>query len=165
MKTAGRYTCARGAQRLKLCQIASNYEPVDVCARGKFFRFIRLSFSVGRAPTEIFSTFHPLSPRKPPNTTSSLYPCSSLAPPFPPLTYFPWKCKFRVTDIVSQTGDISHRRRGREVDVRVRKDRSYTVNISWTNFSISSLMSSGNLDDDKVDSAYAIKKIVNPLKD
>lgn len=108
---------------------------------------------------QTFSTSHPLSPRKPPNTTSGFYPCPSLAPSFPSLTYFPWKCKFRVTDIVSQTGDISHRRRGREVDVRVRKDRSYTVNISRTNFSISFPMSSGNLNDDKVDPVHAIRKI------
>lgn len=101
--------------------------------------------------------FRPLSFRKPPNITSIL---ASRSLPHS----FPWKCKFRVTDIVSQTGDISHRRRGREVDVRVRKDRGYTVNISRTNFSISSPMSSSNLDDDKVDPVHAIRKIHPPRK-
>lgn len=78
MKTAGSYTRARGGRgggvrRLKSCQIASNYEPVDAYARGKSFRFIRLPpLSWGKAPTEIFYLPSPLSPRKPPNTTSIL---------------------------------------------------------------------------------------------
>lgn len=81
MKTAERYTCVLGAQRLKSCQIASNYEPVDAYARGKSFRFIRLPpLSREKAPTEIFSISHPLSLRKPPNTISNFYPCPSLAP-------------------------------------------------------------------------------------
>lgn len=118
------YVTRAAQSRLKSCQIASNYEPVDAHARGKSFR---LSPLWGKSANRNFlPSSRPLSPRKPPNTTLNHH--RSL-PSFPPLTYFPWKCKFRVTDIVSQTGDISHRRRGREVDVRVRKDRSYTVNI------------------------------------
>lgn len=61
MKTVGRYTRARRAHRLKSCQIASNYEPVDAYSRGKIFPvYTRLhppapDFSyVGKAPAEIF---------------------------------------------------------------------------------------------------------------
>lgn len=136
MKTAGCCTCTGGAERLKSCQIASNYEPVDAYARGKSFQYVRGTSPVGKSANRNFPIpYHPVNHLILP-WASVLAPRS--LPHSPPSTYFPWKCKFRVTDIVSQTGDISHRRRGREVDVRVRKDRSYTVNISRANFSISS---------------------------
>jgi len=56
MKTAGRYMCAHGVQRLKSCQIASNYEPVDAYANENLsglFGYLPLSWK--KAPTEIFS--------------------------------------------------------------------------------------------------------------
>lgn len=56
-------TCGPSVQRLKSCQIASNYEPVDAYARGKSFRFIRLP-PLSEKRQQKFSTpisYHPVN--------------------------------------------------------------------------------------------------------
>lgn len=127
---------------------------------GKSFRFIRVY---------LLLLLPLLLHRKSANRNFLLFVSLSPSTTILPRSYFchshslPWRI-FRgnansgsLTSTL-ESSDISHRRRGREVDVRVRKDRSYTENISRTNFSISFPVSSGNLNNDKRDLTLVIKK-------
>lgn len=137
MKTIGRYTRAHTVWNRARSHLITNLSML--IPAGKSFQFIRvcrLLPSRRKSANRNFLLFLSLSlPRKPPSTTSIL-----LLPLSPSLSLsLPW-CIFRgnansgsLTSTL-EPSDISHRRCGREVDVRVRKDRSYTENISRTNF-------------------------------
>lgn len=54
MKTVGRCTRAHDVQRLKSCQIASNYESVDAYARRKIFLVYTVTSHVGKSANRNF---------------------------------------------------------------------------------------------------------------
>lgn len=116
----------RCASRLKSCQIASNYTAVDAYSRGKIFsacvstrpRATRPSPARKSANRNFLPSTNrlPFPHREPsqhlPLSSFATSAASSSPQSCPPLlTYFPWECKFRVTDIdanraIYRTNDV-----------------------------------------------------------